>query len=263
MRIQGKVALITGAAEGLGGAFAEELLKKGAKGVGIADVNVSKGKETAGLFLSKYGHQKAIFLQCDVTSEKQLEDAFRKTKEEYGRLDIVCNNAGIGDERKWRLMIDINLAAVVHGTYLARKYMSKQHGGSGGLVVNIASMAGLILGPLSPVYTATKHGVVGFTRSMASFDAAFSKDDIRLNTICPSFSDTSIINKTVAPEFVDGDIMKQVAGTLKLLPVSRVAEGFMRLVEDDDLHDQVMRVTHERGIDFQRFKPNPPMPSKM
>ncbi|XP_038066325.1 15-hydroxyprostaglandin dehydrogenase [NAD(+)]-like [Patiria miniata] len=262
MRVQGKVALITGAAEGFGRAFAEELLKKGAKGIGIADVNHQKGQETTRRFTSQYGSNKAVFLPCDVTSDQQLEDAFKKTREKYGQLDIVCNNAGVGDEKKWRQMININLTAVVHGTYLARKYMSKLNGGSGGVVVNVSSMAGLILGPLCPVYTATKHGVVGFTRTMASFDPAFTADDIRINTLCPSFSDTAIVGKTDAPEFISSNVMKQVTGTIKLLPVSTVAEGFMRLVEEDT-HDKVMRVTHERGIDFHPFKKTPPVPSKM
>ncbi|XP_022111696.1 15-hydroxyprostaglandin dehydrogenase [NAD(+)]-like, partial [Acanthaster planci] len=231
-------------------------------GIGIADVNHKKGQETARHFTSQYGNNKAVFLQCDVTSDQQLEDAFKKTKQKFGQLDIVCNNAGIGDERKWRQMIDINLAAVVQGTYLARKYLSKLNGGSGGVVINIASMAGLILGPLCPVYTATKHGVVGFTRTMASFDPAFTAEDIRINTICPSFSDTSIIHKTVPPEFINSSTVRRLSDIAKLLPVSLVAEGFISLIEED-AHDKVMRVTHERGIDFHKFKKTPPMPSKM
>ncbi|XP_022108096.1 15-hydroxyprostaglandin dehydrogenase [NAD(+)]-like, partial [Acanthaster planci] len=231
-------------------------------GIGIADVNHNKGQETAHHLTSQYGNNKAVFLQCDVTSDQQLEDAFKKTKQKFGQLDIVCNNAGIGDERIWRKMIDINLGAVVQGTYLARKYMSKLNGGSGGVVINIASMAGLIVGPLCPVYTATKHGVVGFTRTMATFDPAFTAEDIRINTLCPSFSDTSINDKSAAPEFIDPSVRKQMISVAKLLPVSLVAEGFISLIEED-AHDKVMRVTHERGIDFHKFKKTPPMPSKM
>ncbi|KAJ0067086.1 hypothetical protein NL108_010980, partial [Boleophthalmus pectinirostris] len=93
--------------------------------------------------------------------------AFQKTIETFGELDIVCNNAGILNETEWEKMVSINLTAMIRVAYLALEHMSKLHKGHGGVIINTASMAGLGPLPSCPVYTATKYGVVGFTRAMA------------------------------------------------------------------------------------------------
>ncbi|XP_014674291.1 PREDICTED: 15-hydroxyprostaglandin dehydrogenase [NAD(+)]-like isoform X2 [Priapulus caudatus] len=100
MKVEGKVALVTGGARGIGKGVCELLLEKGAKGVTIVDYNKANGEETEAAFSKKYGTGKATFLQTDVTTD-QLEDAFKKTKDVYGRLEyLVMNNAGIGQMNK-------------------------------------------------------------------------------------------------------------------------------------------------------------------
>ncbi|XP_014674290.1 PREDICTED: 15-hydroxyprostaglandin dehydrogenase [NAD(+)]-like isoform X1 [Priapulus caudatus] len=120
MKVEGKVALVTGGARGIGKGVCELLLEKGAKGISIVDYNKVNGEKTEAEFSKKYGTGKATFLHADVTTD-QLEDAFKKTKDVYGRLDIVMNNAGIADETNLQRMISINLIAVITGTQLALK----------------------------------------------------------------------------------------------------------------------------------------------
>ncbi|XP_041455006.1 15-hydroxyprostaglandin dehydrogenase [NAD(+)]-like [Lytechinus variegatus] len=253
MKIQGAVALITGAAEGLGKAFSEELLKRSARGVSIVDYNSAKGKATEDELNKKYGEDKVRFFQCDVTSKDQLEDAFSKTLEHYKGIDIVCNNAGIGDEINWERTVDVDLVAVMRGTFLARQMMDKKNGGRGGIVINIASMAGMLPMPLAPAYTAAKHGVLGFTRAIAIGDRVFNPKNVRINCLCPSFSETAILEGM--RELIKHPVAKAIYGSeLETIPVSMVAEGFIQLVEDDSKHGEVMRCTPQNGIDYKKYR---------
>lgn len=198
MKVEGLVALITGGASGFGKGFASALLQKGAKGVSLVDV--SDGKAVTDEFSRRFGRDRVLYHRADVTSDSDMEDAFKKTVDHFKRLDVVCNNAGIADESDFQKVIDIDLTAVIRGTILAKKYMDKNNGGNGGVVINVSSMAGILFVPFQPVYAAAKHGVIGYSKSLASpgGDPAFAPDNIRVNMVCPSFSDTPIIKKTVA-----------------------------------------------------------------
>ncbi|XP_063750397.1 15-hydroxyprostaglandin dehydrogenase [NAD(+)]-like isoform X2 [Eleginops maclovinus] len=183
MALNGKIAVVTGAAQGIGRAITELLLQNGAK-VALLDANKTNGESLKEVLDKLFGEQTTLFLHCNVESEEQIKAAFQKTLGTFGRIDILCNNAGILNEEEWEKTISINLAAVVRTTYMALEHMNKMTGGQGGVIVNTASMAGL--GPLKccPVYTATKHGVVGFTRAMAAASTAAGYG-IRFNAICP------------------------------------------------------------------------------
>ncbi|XP_062414165.1 15-hydroxyprostaglandin dehydrogenase [NAD(+)]-like isoform X2 [Pungitius pungitius] len=166
MALQNRVAVVTGAAQGVGRAMAEILLQNGAK-VALLDVNEAAGKSLKEVLDKQYGTERSLFLSCDVESEEQIKAAFQRTAEALGGVDIVCNNAGILNEAEWKKTISINLVAVVQVTYTALEHMNKLTGGRGGVIINTASMAGLFPFLSCPVYTATKYGVVGFTRAMA------------------------------------------------------------------------------------------------
>ncbi|XP_033124750.1 15-hydroxyprostaglandin dehydrogenase [NAD(+)]-like [Anneissia japonica] len=249
MEVSGKVALITGAAEGLGRAFAEELLKKQIKAVGILDIQKSKGEATLKELANEYGNEKVHFIHCDVSDKQQLEDAFSEIKNQFGQIDLVCNNAGIANEANWEKMVEINLIAVIRGSHLAIKYMSKANGGRGGVIVNIASLAGLRDVPFCPVYAASKHGVVGLSRSLAA-SPMLKSDSIRLNALCPSYTDTALIT----PE--TKEFLSKLLSNFNVQPVSIVVEAFMKLVEEGR-DGQVMRVTHTNGIDLQEYEEIP------
>nr|XP_036854710.1 15-hydroxyprostaglandin dehydrogenase [NAD(+)] isoform X3 [Manis javanica] len=140
MHVNGKVALVTGAAQGIGRAFAEVLLRNGAK-VALVDWNLEAGVQCKAALDAQYEPQKTLFIQCDVADQEQLRDTFRKVVDYFGRLDILVNNAGVNNEKNWEKTLQINLASVISGTYLGLDYMSKQNGGEGGIIINMSSLA--------------------------------------------------------------------------------------------------------------------------
>ncbi|XP_070773582.1 15-hydroxyprostaglandin dehydrogenase [NAD(+)]-like [Enoplosus armatus] len=241
MALNGKTAVVTGAALGIGRAITEILLKNGAK-VGLLDVNETEGNNFMETLEKEYGREKTLFLVCNVESEEQIKAAFQKTTETFGGIDILCNNAGILNESAWEKTVSINLVGVIRGTYLALEHMSKLSGGRGGVIVNTASMAGI--GPLisCPVYTATKHGVVGFTRAMAAASTA-SGYGIRVNALCPSFVQTDLFTGIAAKLGQHAhlvDATKQLVEVIGLMTVSEVAECVLELVTDETKNGEAL-----------------------
>ncbi|CAG5871472.1 15-hydroxyprostaglandin dehydrogenase [NAD(+)]-like isoform 1-T1 [Menidia menidia] len=192
MKLNGQIAVVTGAAQGIGKGITDRLLPNGAKVV-LLDVNKTAGESLKKVFDHQYGQDRSVFIQCNVESEEQIKDTFKSITATFGGINIICNSAGVLDEHEWERTVSINLVAVIRVTYVALEHMNKLTGGRGGVVVNIASMAGL--GPLSscPAYTATKHGVVGFTRAMAAASSALGYG-IRFNVICPGLVQTNLFS---------------------------------------------------------------------
>ncbi|XP_020791588.1 15-hydroxyprostaglandin dehydrogenase [NAD(+)]-like [Boleophthalmus pectinirostris] len=244
MALSRKVALVTGGAMGIGHAMVEELLTNGAK-VALLDLNAATGTSLVEKLMEKFGKDKALFVECDVQSEQQLKAAFQKTIETFGELDIVCNNAGILNETEWEKMVSINLTAMIRVAYLALEHMSKLHKGHGGVIINTASMAGLGPLPSCPVYTATKYGVVGFTRAMAM--ASLGADDgVRFNALCPGFVDTNLftnIPERLGPFVHMKDMMMKLVDKLGIMDVTKVAKGLMDLLLDEKKTGEVLIVT--------------------
>ncbi|TSY69802.1 15-hydroxyprostaglandin dehydrogenase [NAD(+)] [Bagarius yarrelli] len=137
------------------------------KKVAMLDVNEAAGQELQVQLNQQYGSEQTQFYKADVSSDQQFTDVFQKILNKFSHIDIFCNNAGIVDEKNWEKTVSINLSGVVRGTYLALDHMKKQNSGNGGVIINVASLAGLGPFPSVPVYTATKYGVVGFTRALA------------------------------------------------------------------------------------------------
>ncbi|XP_077988433.1 15-hydroxyprostaglandin dehydrogenase [NAD(+)]-like [Glandiceps talaboti] len=192
MTLEGKVAFITGGADGIGRGLAEEFLQHEAKGVFFVDINEEKGQETEKTLKERYGDDKVQFCKCDVTSKERLEASFEKCMDQFGHLDVVCNNAGIFNEHKRaEVIMAVNLIAVIEGTYLAVKHVGTKNGGKGGVVINTASAAGLIPNPYVSLYCASKHGIVGFTRSVA-FEPDVKDNGVRVLAICPWMVDTNM-----------------------------------------------------------------------
>ncbi|XP_064611804.1 15-hydroxyprostaglandin dehydrogenase [NAD(+)]-like [Liolophura sinensis] len=241
----GKVALITGAAQGLGKAFSEALLKKGAR-VCVVDVNSERGEATVNDFIQKYGKENAAFIKCDVTSQQEMENAFTFATSTFGGIDLVCNNAGLSGENQWEQMININLLSVVRGTKLAIDHMSKHRGGKGGIILNVSSMAGLMTTHLSPVYCATKHGVAAFTQSWAK-NPDCEKMGLRFHTLCPAFADTQMV-KSAEERVPDSATAAKLMEEYGLMSPETVAEAFMQLVEREDTTGAVLSVSKGYGM---------------
>ncbi|KAI4494031.1 hypothetical protein M0802_009298 [Mischocyttarus mexicanus] len=191
MEVKGQVALVTGAASGIGRTYAIELLNQGAK-VSICDINITEGEKLVEELTMKYGKSQVIFSQCDVTDYPQFEASFQTTIAAFGHIDIVINNAGIMNDRFWELEVDINLNGVIRGTLLAQRFMGTDKGGQGGVVINIGSNVSINPCVSVPIYSATKAAVVSLTRA---FGDQYHVDltGVKVMAICPSTTDSNLV----------------------------------------------------------------------
>jgi NAD(P)-dependent dehydrogenase (short-subunit alcohol dehydrogenase family) len=202
----GKTALVTGAASGIGRATSRLLAARGAHVV-VADINPGDGAETVELITGAGG--RALFQACDVSNEEHVKAAVERACGLGGRLDIMVNNAGIGSKpaplhltsnRDWDRVIAVDLTGVFWGHKYAAQAMLAD--GKGGVIINVSSAAGVggavNLGP----YGVAKAGVIQMTQTGAKELAA---SGIRVNAICPGWTETSIINglgDNIAPKLI-------------------------------------------------------------
>ncbi|MEA2526372.1 MAG: hypothetical protein QOF73_3599 [Thermomicrobiales bacterium] len=193
--LEGKVALVTGGASGIGRASALAFSRAGARVV-VSDVAVERGEETAELIRAEGGE--AAFVRADVARGEEVEALVAATIARFGRLDCAHNNGGIEGElaatadygeEEWRRVIDINLT----GVWLCLKHELAQMLGRGGAIVNTASVSGLKgFPPLLPAYVASKYGVVGLTQVTAR---QYAQHGIRVNAVCPGAIDTPMLGR--------------------------------------------------------------------
>ncbi len=197
-RLAGKVALVTGAASGIGRASAEALAREGASVV-LTDVQVDKGVDVAA-GIGKAGG-KAVFARQDVTSEQEWGEIVRRIEKDFGRLDVLVNNAGIAvgglvtdlTLEEFQRQMSVNVDSVFLGTKTALPLMRKTGGGS---IVNISSVAGLRGAPRLSAYCASKGAVRLFTKAVA-LECAAMKDGIRVNSVHPGIIDTPIWGQVI------------------------------------------------------------------
>ena len=190
----GRVAIVTGASSGIGRTSALFYAREGAKVV-VSDLNKDGGKETVQLIQAAGGD--AFFIKTDVANPSDCEELVKRTVEKFGRLDLACNNAGIGGEQNmtadysiegWQKVIGVNLS----GVFYCMKYeIAEMLKAGGGAIVNMASILGQVGFAGSPAYVAAKHGVVGLTRDTA---LEYAAKGIRINAIGPAFISTPLIS---------------------------------------------------------------------
>lgn len=185
IRLDGKVALITAGANGIGAGIALNLARFGAR-VAIADIDQVSGEQLVRTIEAAGGQ--ALFLETDVNHTEQITATVARTAEHFGRLDILVNNAGgvrngsflEQSERSWRRHIDFNFISMLTATQAAAKVMVEA--GLGGTIINIASSEGLRAAPGFAVYAACKAGMISFSRSMA---LELSGHGIRVHALAP------------------------------------------------------------------------------
>lgn len=192
-QLDGRVAVVTGAASGIGRAVALAYAKAGARVV-VSDVADSAGRETVSRITAAGGT--AIFVRADTSSPHDNEQLVAKTVEHFGALHVACNNAGIGGEahpvgemppEEWNRVLSINLSGVFYGM---RYQIPQMLRAGGGAIVNMASILGQVATPDHAPYVAAKHGVVGLTRAAA---IEYAKKNVRINAVGPGYIDTPLL----------------------------------------------------------------------
>ncbi|KAL2511038.1 Xanthoxin dehydrogenase [Abeliophyllum distichum] len=230
-RLDGKVALITGAASGIGELTARLFSKHGAK-VMIADIQDDLGKKVC----QDLGQTSASFVHCDVTNEVDVETAVNTTVAKYGKLDIMHNNAGIGgienpnilknEKSKFEKVLSVNLVGPFLGAKHAARVMIPNRSGT---IITTASICSTIGGVASHAYTSSKHGALGLTRNIA---VELGKYGIRVNCVSPYLVATSLVK-----DFFESDDERcdGVYSNLKgvVLKPEDVAEAVLFLASDE------------------------------
>ena len=192
--LKDKVAIVSGAGSGIGRAIAVTYAKEGAKVI-VADINESHADETVKIIQENGGD--AFTVKADSSLAAENKKLVEIAVEKYGRLDLACNNAGIGGPAKptgkyepeeWDKVIALNLNGVFYACRYQLEQMEKNGGGS---IINIASMHGQVAAPNSPAYTASKHAVVGLTKNIA---AEYAAKNIRCNAIGPGYIETPLLS---------------------------------------------------------------------
>ncbi len=225
---EGKIAIVTGGASGIGRAVCEALGARGALVV-VADIAAEAAAEVARGIVAQGGRAEGKAL--DVRDAEAVQKVVGDTAAAHGRLDYLFNNAGIaimGEERDvslddWRRVLDVDLHGVVHGVRAAYPIMVRQGSGH---IVNTASAAGLLPAPGEVSYAAAKFGVVGLSYSMRAEGARLG---VKVSAVCPGFIDTPILQ--VSPIRFAADRARLLALTPRPMPPAECARAILRGVE--------------------------------
>ncbi|GJQ72772.1 hypothetical protein Trydic_g1423 [Trypoxylus dichotomus] len=189
--IRGKFACVAGGVSGLGFELSKALITDGLKGLLIADVN-EKDASKAINDLKSYGETEIKFAKVDLANMYQTECMLKTMVDKFKHVDILINSAGIVAESNYEHAVQVNYVSLLYATMLSLyKYMPKYKSGTEGVVVNIASTFGIQPGYSLPVYTATKHAVVGIGRAFGN-NYYYNRYKVRILTMCPGYTPTSL-----------------------------------------------------------------------
>ena len=244
-KLENKVVFITGGSSGLGRAAAVAAAHEGAQVV-IADLPGSA--HAAALAEISAAGLAALFVPLDVTSSANIQQAIAAAVEAFGRLDVAMNNAGIGEgyfsfletsEESFQRIIDVNLT----GVFTCMKYELAQFmKQGGGVIVNMSSLAGLKGAPGLSAYVASKHGVLGLTKTAAQ---EFARRNVRVNALCPYYIDTPLL-KDASDEL--RNLMIAASPMKRLGLAEEVAKAFIYLACDDSSYTNGTQLVIDSGV---------------
>lgn len=228
---QNQIAIVTGGASGIGRALAEQLASAKALVV-VADINLEGAQAVAARITAQGG--RAVPAHLDVTRAEDVERLVEDTVRDYGRLDYMFNNAGIGVGGEvrdltldhWRQAIDVNLWGVIYGTHAAYSVMVRQGSGH---IVNTASAAGLVGEPGLTPYSVTKSAVVTLSTALRAEGEAYG---VRVSVICPGFIDTAIYENAVGIKIDKKQFLEKLP--VRLVPAPEAARRILRGVERNE-----------------------------
>lgn len=242
---------MTGAGAGIGEAIARRLAAEGAA-VTVVDIDDAEGRATVDAIQAAGGQ--AAFVRADVADPDDVAQMIAAAESAYGPLDVLVNNAGVVtgaqfpncDPAAWMRVLDVNLRGSMLGTHLGVLAMRKH--GRGGAIVNIASLAGVGLGPHpSPDYAATKAGIVRFSTALVTL----AGEGIRVNCVCPDWVDTPMSRRT--RDSMSAEVQR-AALPPDLFSADEIADAVFALLADDSLAGRVMGCYCGRG-NFRRLLP--------
>ncbi|WP_300556681.1 3-hydroxybutyrate dehydrogenase [Maricaulis sp.] len=240
--LTGQVAIVTGSTSGIGAAMAEALAENGAHVVlnGLGDATETEALRAR--IAADHGVE-VRYHGANMLKPDEIADLVNSTVAEFGRLDILMNNAGIQNvapvdefpEAKWDAIIGINLSSVFHAAKAALPHMKKA---GRGRIVNLASAHGLVASPFKSAYVAAKHGVMGFTKTLA---LEVAEQGITCNAICPGYVKTPLVENQIADtakargiseEEVVRDVMLAAQPTKKFVTYEELAGALLYIVSD-------------------------------
>ena len=229
MRLKDKVAIVTGAASGIGKEIAAVFAREGAKIV-IADLNQQGADETA---LELGGPGKAIGVAMDVTSEEQVDAGMAKAIKVFGRIDVLVSNAGIQTVfpiedfpfAKWKQLLAIHLDGAYLTTHAALRHMYARSGG--GSIIYMGSVHSKEASPLKAPYVTAKHGLIGLAKVVAKEGA---KHGVRANVICPGFVRTPLVEKQIPEQAKELGITEEQV--IKNVMLKETVDGEFTTVDD-------------------------------
>lgn len=228
--LKDKVAVVTGGASGIGLATAKAFLAKGAKVV-IGDYNEDSGKAVEQQLKETF--ENVLFVRTDVADEQSVENLVKTAVDQFGQLDIIFNNAGIGIQKptheltdeEYKRVIAVNQDGVFYGIKYALREMLKTGGGA---IINTSSILGTVGEPTSIPYAASKGAVNLITKSVA---LEYADRNIRVNAVAPGFIESGLVNKESLGDFYDGLVAKHPVG--RLGNPEEIAHAVVFLAEND------------------------------
>uniref|UniRef100_A0A023F7C3 Putative 15-hydroxyprostaglandin dehydrogenase n=1 Tax=Triatoma infestans TaxID=30076 RepID=A0A023F7C3_TRIIF len=245
-----KVAIVTGGSSGIGNHLCQRLAAQNYK-VAILDVEEKDGLDLCNNLNQTYGSGSCIFCKCDVSDETSFKKSFEMTIKEWGKIDILVNNAGLWDDSPegWRKSIDVNVKGIISGSLLAIQYMGMNHGGNGGIVLNVASIVAFPVCPVLPIYSSTKAAILKFTRDMGT-EHQYQLHGIKFITMCPHATGGSKLFRNSEKKFIFNDenfVKPFYAGKFGVLQsVDNVAQGIMESLHKGE-NGSVWMIEDEKG----------------
>ncbi len=248
MELENKVVIITGAGSGIGAATATLFGEHGAKVI-VSDLNMESAQGVVDGIIKAGGTSFAV--QANVTKFEEVEALVSKVVNEYGQLDVMVNNAGIGGKNQkktadhthedWHNVIAVNQTGVFYCMQVALQQMMKQGYGS---IVNVASLAGLRPSGYNLSYSASKYAVVGMTKSAA---LEYGRKNIRINAVCPGYTNSALLDQLLSSRPDMGDTLKRLIPMDRFGEATEIAEAIAWLASDNSKYITGQTITLDGG----------------